>query len=58
MSEQPAHAASTVRQQLEPDTAEGLRSYAARPRENADELAAFLEGIATNGLPSVEDCTP
>ncbi|TXR91752.1 hypothetical protein EAO73_35815 [Streptomyces sp. col6] len=58
MSEQPAPADTTVRQQLEPDTADELRAYAARTRENADQLAAVLEDIATNGLPAAEDCTP
>ncbi|MFH9656420.1 hypothetical protein ACH4MN_35285 [Streptomyces anulatus] len=57
MSEQPAPA-DTTRQQLEPDAADALRAYAARTRESADQLAAVLEDIATNGLPPVEDCTP
>ncbi|MCL6293292.1 hypothetical protein [Streptomyces sp. 43Y-GA-1] len=57
MSEQPARADTTVRQQLEPDTADGLRAYAARTRESADQLAAVLEDIATNGLPDPEQCT-
>ncbi|MFB8106873.1 MULTISPECIES: hypothetical protein [Streptomyces] len=58
MSNQPAPADNTVRQQLEPDTADGLRAYAARTRESADQLAAVLEDIATNGLPDPEQCTP
>jgi len=58
MSEQPAPADTTARQRLEPDTADELRAYAARTRESADQLAAVLEDIATNGLPPVEDCTP
>ncbi|MFF3531315.1 hypothetical protein ACFYX5_32020 [Streptomyces rubiginosohelvolus] len=58
MSDQPATADTTVRQQLEPDTADGLRAYAARTRESADQLAAVLEDIATNGLPDPEQCTP
>ncbi|MYX04126.1 MULTISPECIES: hypothetical protein [unclassified Streptomyces] len=58
MSEQPAPADTTVRQQLEPNTADGLRAYAARTRESADQLAAILEDIATNGLPDLEQCTP
>ncbi|MFF4827254.1 hypothetical protein ACFY20_30425 [Streptomyces sp. NPDC001312] len=37
--------------------AEGVRAYAAKIRENAGQLAAVLETIATNGLPPVEDCT-
>ncbi|MFJ6661566.1 hypothetical protein ACIQNG_35235 [Streptomyces sp. NPDC091377] len=57
MSEQPTPA-DHARQQLEPDAAAGLRAYAARTRESADQLAAVLEDIAANGLPSVEDCTP
>ncbi|WP_331718900.1 hypothetical protein OHU23_40555 (plasmid) [Streptomyces virginiae] len=57
MSEQPAPA-DTVRQQLEPASADAVRAYAARTRENADRFAAVLEDIAANGLPSVEDCTP
>ncbi|MGV9419924.1 hypothetical protein ACWDO6_20770 [Streptomyces sp. NPDC003674] len=58
MSEQPAPADTAARQQLEPAAAAGLRAYAARTRESADQLAAVLEDIAANGLPSVEDCTP
>lgn len=57
MSEQPAPA-DHARQHLEPAAADGLRAYAARTRENADQFAAVLEDIAANGLPSVEDCTP
>ncbi|MGC9479187.1 hypothetical protein ACP4I1_34250 [Streptomyces sp. WG4] len=57
MSEQPA-TTDTARQQLQPAAADALRAYAAKTRENADQLAAVLEDIATNGLPSVEDCTP
>lgn len=40
--------------QLDP-AADGLRAYAARTRESADQLAAVLEDIAANGLPAVED---
>ncbi|MFJ9250327.1 hypothetical protein [Streptomyces sp. NPDC101776] len=57
MSEQPAPS-DHARQQLEPAAADAVRAYAARTRESADQLAAVLEDIATNGLPSVEDCTP
>ncbi|WP_318216409.1 hypothetical protein [Streptomyces sp. SCL15-6] len=57
MSEQPAPA-DTARHQLEPAAADAVRAYAAKTRENADQLATVLEDIATNGLPSVEDCTP
>ncbi|MFE1029702.1 hypothetical protein ACFW5I_35085 [Streptomyces sp. NPDC058818] len=48
----------TARQQMEPAAADAVRAYAARTREKADQLAVALEDIATNGLPSVEDCTP
>lgn len=57
MSDQPA-SADTARQQLEPAAADAVRAYAARTRENADQLASVLEDIATNGLPLTEDCTP
>ncbi|WP_329529575.1 hypothetical protein [Streptomyces sp. NBC_01462] len=57
MSEQPAPA-DHARQQLEPAAADAARAYAARTRESADRLAAVLEDIAANGLPSAEDCTP
>jgi hypothetical protein len=39
MSDQPAPA-DQARQQLEPAAADGLRAYAAKTRENADQLAA------------------
>ncbi|MFB7852777.1 hypothetical protein ACFC34_37985 [Streptomyces sp. NPDC056053] len=58
MSDQPAPADTTTRQQLDPATADAVRAYAARTRESADQLAAVLEDIAANGLPAVEDCTP
>ncbi|MEU5757101.1 hypothetical protein [Streptomyces sp. NPDC047829] len=57
MSEQPA-TTDTARQQLDAAAADAVRAYAAKTRENADQLAAVLEDIATNGLPAVEDCTP
>lgn len=57
MTEQPAPA-DHARQQLEPAAADAVRAYAARTRANADQLAAVLEDIAENGLPSVEACTP
>ncbi|WP_017242040.1 hypothetical protein [Streptomyces sp. SS] len=50
--------AEPVRQQLPSEAADGLRAYAARTRAQADQLAAILEDIATNGLPAVDDCTP
>ncbi|WP_331723978.1 hypothetical protein [Streptomyces sp. NBC_00005] len=57
MTEQPAPA-DHVRQQLEPAAADAIRAYAAQTRANADQLAAVLEDIATNGLPDPEGCTP
>ncbi|MEV6408840.1 hypothetical protein AB0M58_38905 [Streptomyces bobili] len=57
MSEQPP-SADHSRQQMEPTTADAVRAYAARTRENADQFAGVLEDIAANGLPSVADCTP
>ncbi|MFF2996961.1 hypothetical protein ACFVTC_20735 [Streptomyces sp. NPDC057950] len=50
--------ADRARQQLEPAAADAVRAYAARTRESADRLAAVLEEIAANGLPSAEDCSP
>ncbi|GGU61471.1 hypothetical protein [Streptomyces lavendofoliae] len=58
MSEQPAPAAETARQQLDPAAADAVRAYAARTRASADQFASVLEEIAANGLPSVEECTP
>ncbi|MEU3862192.1 hypothetical protein AB0F03_33405 [Streptomyces sp. NPDC028722] len=57
MSDQPASAAA-VRQPLEPAAADAVLAYAARTRAKADQFAAVLEDIATNGLPAVENCTP
>ncbi|MFE2823509.1 hypothetical protein [Streptomyces sp. NPDC059271] len=48
----------SARQPLEPAAADAVRAYAARTRADADRLAGVLEDIATNGLPSVDDCTP
>ncbi|MEU0947249.1 hypothetical protein ABZ379_31705 [Streptomyces canus] len=47
-----------ARRPLDPAAADGIRAYAARTRANADQLAAVLEDIATNGLPDPEQCTP
>lgn len=44
------------REPLTPESADALRAYAARTREQADSLAAVLEDIAVNGLPDPEDC--
>ncbi|MFE2323444.1 hypothetical protein ACFXD5_05905 [Streptomyces sp. NPDC059385] len=57
MSEQPAPAVPP-RMPLEAAAADGLRAFAAKTRADADQFAAVLEDIATNGLPAVEDCTP
>ncbi|SEL94723.1 hypothetical protein [Streptacidiphilus jiangxiensis] len=42
--------------ELEPDEADALRAWAADERARADSLAAALEQIAANGLPTVEEC--
>lgn len=57
MSDQSAPA-DHARQPLEPGAADGLRAYAAKIRADADQFAAVLEDIATNGLPGPEQCTP
>ncbi|MFH8562057.1 hypothetical protein [Streptomyces sp. NPDC017988] len=46
------------RQPVTPEGADALRAYAARTRSSANELAAFLEDVATNGLPSPEQHHP
>ncbi|WP_407841281.1 hypothetical protein ACE1OC_40555 [Streptomyces sp. DSM 116496] len=58
MSEQPAPADPVARQLLEPAAADAVRAYAARTRAQADQFAAVLEDVATNGLPDPELCTP
>ncbi|MCX4564686.1 hypothetical protein OHA02_52365 [Streptomyces phaeochromogenes] len=58
MSDQPAPADAAVRQPLEPVTADAVRAVAAQTRARADQFAAVLEDIATNGLPDPEQCTP
>ncbi|MEV7892130.1 hypothetical protein ACWD3I_39990 [Streptomyces sp. NPDC002817] len=58
MSDQPAPADAAVRQPLEPATADAVRAVAAQTRARADQFAAVLEDIATNGLPDPEHCTP
>ncbi|MFF0479434.1 hypothetical protein [Streptomyces sp. NPDC004284] len=57
MSDQPAPT-DTTRLQLDPAAADAVRAYAARTRASADQFAAVLEDIATNGLPSVDNSTP
>uniref|UniRef100_A0AAU1IAW6 Uncharacterized protein n=1 Tax=Streptomyces sp. NBC_00180 TaxID=2903632 RepID=A0AAU1IAW6_9ACTN len=46
------------REPLTPEGAQALRAYAARKREQADQVAAVLEDLAENGLPAVEECVP
>ncbi|MFE9728636.1 hypothetical protein ACFYQ5_34960 [Streptomyces sp. NPDC005794] len=58
MSEQPAPTPTADRKPLEPAAADAVRAYAAKTRADADRLAAVLEDIAANGLPSVEECAP
>ncbi|MCX4775541.1 hypothetical protein [Streptomyces sp. NBC_01264] len=58
MSEQPAPADTATRQPLAPAAADAVRAYAARTRAQADQFAAVLEDVATNGLPDPERCTP
>ncbi|MFJ5811735.1 hypothetical protein [Streptomyces sp. NPDC093093] len=38
--------------------ADSLRAYAARTRAKANDLAAFLEDVAANGVPAPEATTP
>jgi hypothetical protein len=38
------------------DAADALRAWAADERARGDSLAAALEAIAANGLPTVEEC--
>ncbi|WP_327721997.1 hypothetical protein OG381_46320 [Streptomyces sp. NBC_00490] len=57
MSDQSAPA-DHGRQPLEPAAADALREQAAQTRARADQFAAVLEDIATNGLPDPEQCTP
>lgn len=46
------------REPMSPEGAQALRAYAARKREQADQVAAVLEDLAANGLPAIEDCVP
>lgn len=57
MSDKPAPP-TPPRQQLEPAAADAVRAYAARTRAEADRFTAVLEGIATDGPPDPEQCTP
>ncbi|MFC8350982.1 hypothetical protein [Streptomyces sp. NPDC057280] len=52
------HPAPAVRQPLDAETADAVRAVAAQTRARADQFAAVLEDIATNGLPDPEQCTP
>ncbi|MCL7429808.1 ecdysteroid 22-kinase family protein [Streptomyces sp. YS415] len=61
MSEHTEHKAgqpAPAREPMSPDGAQAVRAYAARKREQADQVAAVLEDLAENGLPTVEDCRP
>ncbi|WP_327280470.1 MULTISPECIES: hypothetical protein [unclassified Streptomyces] len=50
--------AGAPRRLLDPSAVDAVRAYAAQTRAKADRMAAVLEDIAANGLPSVDDCTP
>ncbi|MEV0537204.1 hypothetical protein [Kitasatospora sp. NPDC050463] len=43
---------------LDSEAADSLRAQAQEERGKAEELAAFLEDVAENGLPDPETCTP
>ncbi|MEU1424988.1 hypothetical protein [Kitasatospora sp. NPDC005751] len=43
---------------LDTEAADSLRALAQDERGKAEELAAFLEDVAENGLPDPETCTP
>ncbi|CAM5282535.1 hypothetical protein SAVIM338S_00161 [Streptomyces avidinii] len=58
MSAQPVPTDTAARQLLEPAAADAVRAYAAKTRAQADQFAAVLEDVATNGLPDPEQCTP
>ncbi|MCX5130015.1 hypothetical protein [Streptomyces sp. NBC_00347] len=44
--------------QATPEGTDSLLAYAARTRAKANDLAAFLEDVAANGLPGPEETTP
>ncbi|WP_043271919.1 hypothetical protein [Streptomyces sp. CT34] len=46
------------RQPVTTQGADALRAYAERTRSSAEQLAAFLEDVAANGLPTAESTTP
>lgn len=48
--------AGHARQQLEPAAADAVRAYAAKTRENADQFAAVLEGVAYGQGDGVAGC--
>ncbi|AVH60760.1 MULTISPECIES: hypothetical protein [Streptomyces] len=58
MSEHDTLQPAPGREPLTPEGADALRAYAARKREQADQVAAVLEDIAANGLPAIDDCVP
>jgi hypothetical protein len=41
---------------LDPDEVDALRAWAADERARGDSLAAALEAIAANGLPTDDEC--
>lgn len=50
--------APSGREPMTPEGAQALRAYAARKREQADQVSVVLEDVAANGLPAIEDCVP
>lgn len=58
MSETEPGAAPAKREPVSEQAADALRAYAAKERASTEQLAAFLEDVAANGLPSPEDATP
>lgn len=52
------HQLPATEPQALPEGADSLLAYAARTRAKANDLAAFLEDVAANGLPEPEATTP
>ncbi|MET9879130.1 hypothetical protein ABZZ36_31530 [Actinacidiphila glaucinigra] len=53
-----AQSHESVPEGLEEGQPEALLASAAAERAHAEELATVLEGIAANGLPSLDECVP